>query len=274
MANSTPASRENADHPSVAPMPGLAPWFGGKRNLSKRLVERIEATPHRCYAEPFIGMGGVFLRRRRKAPAEALNDLDGDVVNLFRIVQRHPQALVDALNHQLFARSEFHRLQATDPATLTDVERAARFYVLQRCRYGGRPLSTSFAGMPHPNKWIDRDRLLSHLDRAYRRLERVTIEQLDFGDFLARYDRPDTLFYVDPPYVGLEDVYGPGLFAPADFQRLAAQLKRLKGRFLMSINDAPAVHDAFAWATVEPVPSSYSVNGPQAATELLVSGRC
>lgn len=64
----------------------VAPYVGGKRNLAKRLVERIEATPHECYAEGFVGMAGVFLRRRRRPKAEVINDLNREVATFFRIL--------------------------------------------------------------------------------------------------------------------------------------------------------------------------------------------
>lgn len=97
---------------------GIIPYLGGKTQLAKRLLAMIESTPHRCYAEPFAGAGGVILRRAKPAPVEAVNDISGDIVNLFRIVQRHPAALLAELRLSLHARADFERLVATDPAAL------------------------------------------------------------------------------------------------------------------------------------------------------------
>ena len=80
----------------VQPAKPLAPWLGGKRNLAGRVIERIEAVEHSCYAEPFVGMGGIFLRRAKRPKSEILNDINGEIVNLFRIVREHP----DELNRQ------------------------------------------------------------------------------------------------------------------------------------------------------------------------------
>lgn len=99
---STPRLFEN----EVDVLQGLAPWLGGKRALAKRIIREIMRVPHRCYAEPFIGMGGVFLRRPRRAEAEVINDASDDVVNLFRIVQRHPAALFAELAGRLMSRAE------------------------------------------------------------------------------------------------------------------------------------------------------------------------
>ena len=109
----------------IDPTLPVAPYFGGKRLLAKRLIAQINATPHTLYAEPFVGMGGVFLRRTHRPKTEVINDLSRDVANLFRILQRHYQAFLDMLKWQVASRAEFERLMATDPDTLTDLERAA-----------------------------------------------------------------------------------------------------------------------------------------------------
>ena len=118
----------------VAPAKSIAPWQGGKRFLAKRIVARIEAIPHRCYAEPFVGMGGVFFRRARRPSAEVINDINGDIVNLFRVVREHPDELDRQFEWALASREEFQRQLAVPPETLTDIQRAARFAYLQRLR--------------------------------------------------------------------------------------------------------------------------------------------
>ena len=83
--------------------------------------------PHDTYAEAFVGMGGVFLRRSARPRAEVINDRGRDVANLFRILQRHYPQFLETLRFQLTTRAEFERLVATRADTLTDLERAARF---------------------------------------------------------------------------------------------------------------------------------------------------
>lgn len=267
------ARSKNADHRDVDKLPGIAPWIGGKRNLAARLVARIEAIPHRCYAEPFVGMGGVFLRRTRRAPVEAINDRGGEVVNLFRVLQRHPTALAAALRYGLASRADFDRLRRTDPATLTDIERAARFYQLQYNAFGGQPRGV-FGISPTVRARFNQARLLPLLRRAHHRLQGVFVEQLDFADFIRRYDRPATLFYLDPPYWGCEDDYGKGLFGRADFARLADVLRAIEGRFLLSLNDRPEVRATFAGFRIERVTTTYQVSGQKTvAAELVISGR-
>ena len=96
----------------VAPTRPAAAYLGGKKNLARRLCERIDAVPHKLYAEPFVGMGGVFLRRRARPRCEVINDLFRDVSNLYRILQRHHLAFQDVLRWQVASRAEFERLIA------------------------------------------------------------------------------------------------------------------------------------------------------------------
>ncbi len=248
----------------------LAPWLGGKRCLARRLIARIARIPHRCYAEPFVGMGGVFLRKPR-ARAEVVNDRNEDVVNLFRMTREHPDELGRQFDLAVASRAAFDRLVRGQPDELTDIQRAARFAYLQALAFGGKIAHTpgDFGASRQPRFSAARMRRL--IARAHRRLDGVTIECLDWTDFLRRYDRPDTLFYLDPPYWGHEADYGRGLFSRADFARLAERLDGLKGRFLLSLGDRPEIRELFAWAAIERVETSHAVNAARRVAELLIS---
>lgn len=132
----------------VAPVRPLAPYIGGKRNLSRRLVERINAMPHATYAEAFVGMGGVFFRRDRRPNAEVINDWSEDVSTFFRVVQRHYQPFMDMLRWQVTSRAGFEKLAAMPPESLTDLERSARFLYLQRLAFGGHVARRNFGVIP------------------------------------------------------------------------------------------------------------------------------
>ncbi|WP_394341509.1 DNA adenine methylase [Rhodobacter maris] len=93
---------------------------------------------------------------------------------------------------------------------------------------------------------------------------------------IRRYDAPETLFYLDPPYWGCEGDYGKELFSRDDFARLADALRGIDGRFLLSINDVPEIREIFSWAEIEPVRTTYSIAGKGQSTpaaELLIRGR-
>lgn len=250
-----------------------AAWIGGKRTLAPQIVEMISRIPHRTYAEPFVGMGGVFFRRRQAPFAEIINDRNGDVVNLFRILQRHYPQFMDTLKFQITSRREFERLKACDPATLTDLERAARFIYLQKLAFGGKVEGQNFGIRRKGGAGFNLTRVSPLLEDVHERLTGVVIENLDWMDFIGRYDRPETLFYIDPPYFGSEGDYGKALFRRDQFAEMADRLGRLKGRFIMSINDVPEIRRLFKSFVMRGVDLNYSVGGGAGtpASELIVS---
>lgn len=256
----------------VQPVRPVAPYIGGKRNLSRRLVELIDAQPHDLYAEPFVGMGGVFFRRRRRPRKEVINDISTDVVNLFRLLQRHYQQLLDVLKWQVCSRAEFERLVGTDPDRLTDLERAARFLYLQRAGFGGKVWRPSYGvSRTNPARW-DLTKLVPMLEDVHERLCGVDIERLPYAKLISLYDTPGTLFYLDPPYFGCEDDYGPGVFSRADFEALRDLLEGIQGRFILSLNDTPEVRRIFGRFTIESVDVNYRISGGvTAAREVIVS---
>ncbi len=257
---------------AVAPVAPAAPYIGGKRNLAKRLTALIETIDHDSYAEPFVGMGGIFFRRRRRPRAEAINDISGDVTNFFRILQRHYQAFLDMLKWQLASRAEFERLMRVDPTTLTDLERAARFLYLQRTAFGGKVEGRGFGvSASHPSRF-DLLKLVPMLEDVHDRLAPVTIENLPYGTFIRRYDRAGALFYLDPPYWDCEGDYGPDVFAREDFERLADQLTGIAGRFVLSINDTPGVREVFARFELEEIETTYTIGerGSKRVGELII----
>lgn len=263
---------EGVTYRPVEPQKPAAGYIGGKRVLAKSVIAQISRIPHETYAEAFVGMGGVFFRRALAAKAEVINDRSGDVATFFRVLQRHYVAFVEMLRWQVASRREFERLMATDPATLTDLERSARFLYLQRLAFGGKVAGRTFGVSPALPARFDVTKIVPMLEELHERLAGVVIENLDWADFLPRYDRPGTLFYLDPPYFGSERDYGAG-FERADYERLAEVLRALQGRFILSINDVPAIRKTFAGFTMKPIGVTYSVGAgkPRSARELIIT---
>lgn len=258
----------------VEPLRPAAGYIGGKKQLAQRIIERIEKVPHDTYAEPFVGMGGVFFRRRLAPKGEVINDRSGDVATFFRVLQRHYVPFMEMLRWQITGRREFERLKASDPGTLTDLERAARFLYLQRTAFGGKVSGRNF-GVDTMGARFNVTKLGPMLEELHDRLAGVTIECLPWRDFIRRYDKPRTLFFLDPPYYGGEADYGAGLFAREEYAELARVLETLQGRFIMTLNDVPAVRETFEGFRLEPVRLSYSLAGGQhtkAAKELIIRG--
>lgn len=261
---------------AVEPARPLAGYVGGKKQLAKRLCAMIVATPHSLYAEAFVGMGGVFFRRRAAPKVEVINDASRDIATFFRVLQRHHQALQDMLRWQITSRAEWERLTATPPETLTDLERAARFIYLQRLAFGGKVAGRSFGISATTPAKFDVTKIAPMLAEAHERLAGVTIECLGWRDFLVRWDRPGALFFLDPPYWGSEDYYGKSMFPRTDHEDLAGVLKGLKGRFILTMSDRPETRAIYGRAgRIETAELSYQVSGgdnTRGAREIIVSG--
>jgi len=255
----------------IQPIRPIAPYLGGKRNLAKRLCALIDrdaqTNGHDTYAEPFVGMGGIFLRRSRRPRAEFINDRGREVYTLFRVLQEHYVAFLDLLRFQITTQANFERLVGVDPDTLTDLQRAARFLYLQRLAFGGKISGRSFGVSADRSGRFNLTTLEPDLEALHSRLSGVTVMNLDYAAFIDRLDKPGTLFYLDPPYYGNEGDYGPGLFSRARFEEMAAQLGRLKGRFLLSLNDHPEVRQIFAGFHLTEVQTTYSVGSKKTLEE-------
>jgi DNA adenine methylase len=257
----------------VAPAVPAAPYLGGKRKLARLVIACLAAIPHTTYVEPFVGMGGIFLRRPFRVGSEVINDISGDVAVFYRILQHHYQAFMDILRWQITSREQFERLVGTAPETLTDLHRAARFLYLQRVAYGGKVIGRNFGvAMDGRGGRFNVAALGPLLAEIHERLAGVVIERLGWEALIRRYDRPGTLFYLDPPYWGCEMDYGVGVFFREDFAQLAEVLRGISGRFLMSLNDTLDVRRMFAGFVIEGVRTTYSVSGaPTMAREVLIS---
>lgn len=236
----------------------IAPYLGGKRLLAKTIVPIIEKIPHNVYAEPFVGMGGIFFRRTQKPKCEAINDINNELVNMFRMVERFPDYLVDMLKFKICSRAEFKRMLATPPLLLTELERAVRFLYLQKTAFGGKVRSQAF-GVDLSRVRFNSKRLIPQIQALHERLSNVYIECLPYAEFIKRYNRVDTLFYLDPPYWNCENDYGKGTFCKADFDELAKLLKGIKGKFILSINDVPEIRQIFKAFYIKEVQTTYTV---------------
>jgi len=262
---------------TIAQTRPIAPWLGGKRNLAKRICAIIDADAraggHNTYAEPFVGMGGIFLRRTSCPKAEFINDRQRDVYTLFRILQEHYVAFLDLLRFQITTQAGFERLVAVDPETLTDLQRAARFLFLQRTAFGGKVSGRNFGVSADRPARFNLSTLEPDLEALHERLSRVTVMCQDYAAFIDRIDHKDALFYLDPPYFGCEGDYGRDLFGRDRFIELAEQLARLKGRFILSLNDVPEVREIFGQFQITEVKTTYSIaaKGAVPKGELVIS---
>ncbi len=247
----------------------IIPWIGGKRRLAKHILPLFP--DHQCYVEPFAGGAAIFFLKE-PSEVEVLNDINGDLVNLYRVVQNHLEEFVRMFKWALLSRQMFEWLNLTRPETLTDIQRAARFYYLQRLGFGGKVSQRTFGTATTSAPKLNLLRLEEELSMAHLRLARATIENLSWDNCVRRYDRPHTLFYLDPPYFGTEG-YGVE-FGLEQYDLMADLAKSIKGRMVLSVNDIPAMRSAFAGLNFDTANIVYSVGGSgrtmKTSTELII----
>lgn len=248
----------------------IVPWIGGKRRLADKLLPYFPS--HECYVEVFSGGAALFFLRDMPAKVEILNDINGDLVNLYRVVQHHLEEFVRQFKWALSSRQVFAWLQETTPHTLTDIQRAARFFYLQHHAFGGKVAGQTF-GTATSAPTVNLLRIEENLSAAHLRLAGVTIENLSWADCAARYDRAHTFQYMDPPYWKTEGYGVP--FAFEEYQRIAAFAKGCAGKVMISINDHPDIREAFDGLYFTELSIRYSVGNrlrsPGESGELMIT---
>lgn len=240
----------------------LIPWIGGKRRLVDLILPLFP--DHTCYVELFAGAGALFFAKR-PAQAEVLNDVNDELINLYRVVKHHPEEYVRQFKWALTSRKIYEWQQMTRPETLTDIQRAARFYYLQKLAFGGRVEGQSFGTSTTSGPRLNIMRLEEDLTAAWMRLAETTIEHLDWQVCLSRYDRPHTLFFADPPYWETE---GYGVEFPLEaYEALAAAARAIAGTLVITVNDHPEMRRVFGGLPQRSVPITYTVGGSGSAEE-------
>jgi DNA adenine methylase len=255
-------------------------WHGGKWLLAPWIIQHFP--PHRVYVEPFGGAASVLLRKRR-CTGEVYNDLDGEAVNLFRVL-RSPRAveLIEAIRLTPFAREELER--ARMPAD-DDVERARLLVVRSFMGFGSDghnpAIKTGFranSNRSHTTPAVDWANLPEALVLIAERLRGVTIERREAMEVMAAHDGANTLHYVDPPYLpetrsNKSRRWGGGYHAythemdDADHAELLAFLPTLNGAVVLSGYHSELYEEALeGWARVE---RAAMADGARSRTEVL-----
>ena len=242
-------------------------YMGGKSRLVSTLVPVIQTTLHACYCEPFCGAAWVlFGKSETCSKCEVINDLDGELVRFWRCVQRHYLPLVDLFRTSIVSREVFEWLKMERPETLTDLQRAARYYYLQRSGFGGKVKGRTFGYSTERPPNLDVVSISDDLLDVHRRLAHVTVEHLDGLDCIRRYDRPATLFFIDPPY--LETAGYEVSFPEERYADLAAVLGTVKGKFMLTLNDHPRVRSVFSRFQIRMIQTRYSVGTGKSRKEV------
>lgn len=239
----------------------IVPWIGGKRRLAKHILPLFPA--HTCYVEPFCGAAALYFLKT-PSKIEVINDINGELVNLYRVVKHHLEEFVRQFKWALVSRQIYKWLQDTPEETLTDIQRAARFYYLQKQAFGGKVADHTFGTSTTSAPRFNLLRIEEELSMAHLRLSRTLIEHLDWNQCIERYDRPHTLFYCDPPYWGTEG-YGVE-FGLENYDHMAELARSTKGKMIISVNDIPEMRQAFNGLNIQTVDISYNLKVTGQAT--------
>ena len=244
-------------------------WVGGKSRLRARITPQIPS--HACYCEPFMGAAWVLFGKDPKTSRlEVLNDVNGDLVNLFICVKYHTREILRQIDLLLPSRKIFQLY--LNNRGITDIQRAAVFYYIIRNAFGAKVDTPSFGRSKSQKPQFNPDTLDETIRSASRRLSRVIIENLDFERCIRMYDAPATFFFCDPPYFELSTPYAAE-FGRAEHERLAELLKDARGSYLLTVNDHPAIRELYAGANIVQVESKYTITqgDPTAAPQLFIS---
>lgn len=218
-------------------------WVGGKKALRDVIISYFPETPPARYIEVFGGAGWIMFRKERtKGQLEVFNDIDSNLINLYRCIKFHPDELRRELQGILSSRELLYDFkEQAGMRGMTDIQRAARYFYLIKISFGCK--KETFATRP---KRLDRT--LDRFDEIQERLTGVLIENRDFEDLIKLYDTEGALFYLDPPYHTTEKYYkgsDGGFFTAEDHKRLKNCLDNIKGKFILSYNDDEFIRELY-----------------------------
>lgn len=245
------------------------PYIGGKSKLSEMIIRMIPE--HKAYCEVFAGAAWVFFRKE-PSKYETINDLDSDLVAFYRVLQNHLEEFIRQFKWALSSREWFEDwMRQQEAGGLTDIQRAARYYYTQRHSFAGRVRGRTFGVNQLRAPRINLLRIEEELSAVHLRLARVTIENLPWDAFLTRYDKPQTFFYLDPPYY--KAPYYRHNLELKDYRKMADVMKGVKASFILSINDLPEMREAFGEFKIKPVLIKYTASKGDSTEgkELLIS---
>jgi DNA adenine methylase len=221
-------------------------WSGGKSRLLKHLLPLIP--PHICYCEPFAGGLAVLLAKDR-SHVEVVNDLNGDLVHLYRNVQYHLPALLQEIEWILNSRRNLHDFMA-QPG-LTEIQRAARWLVRNRISFGGKMTSFGVSRKGGGGS-VSRKGVEEALRAFNSRMDRVAVENLSYERCMKLYDAKETFFFIDPPYLNSD----PGTYEgwnEEQVTQLREVIMDLKGQWLLTIDDSRFNRDLFKGCQIKPI---------------------
>jgi DNA adenine methylase len=221
-------------------------WFGGKSKYAETIISKM--APHKLYVEPFGGAAHVIVQKPR-VNHEVYNDIDGNIVNFLLQVRSNPEGMKQACESIPYSRQIYERWKK-EALPEDDFERAVRWFYMNRSGIAkGNAEDVPNTGWRHSTKsnqnpangYIGACQLFGYLAD---RMKGVMIEHTDFKTIIQKYDGVETMFYVDPPYIGREKYYAGG-FTEQDHRDLASLLNDCKGKVLISYYADPLLNELY-----------------------------
>lgn len=226
--------------------------MGGKSKLRKTIIEMIPE--HVCYVEPFFGAGWVYFGKE-PSKVEVINDIDRELINLFKMIKYHAPEMERSLEYEFSGRDIFEEYKNIEVEYLTEIHRAIRFLYLITQSFGGKGNNYGYKTCGKPASHIF---LKNYLLEIKDRMRNTFVENLNFENIIEKYDRDHTFFFCDPPYFKTTG-YG-NIFGEKEHLLLRNKLKNIKGKFLLTLNDHPKVREWYKDFNFKEVEVIYSVS--------------
>lgn len=225
---------------------------GGKSKLRKDIIALFPK--HTCYIEPFFGAGWVYFGKE-PSKIEVINDIDKELVNLFKMLKYHAPEVERLLEYEFSGRDIFEEYKSHSVQYLTEVHRAIRFLYLITQSFAGKGKNYGYGTSTKPSQQIF---LKDTLNQLRERLKNTYVENLSFEEIIKKYDREYSFFYCDPPY--FETSGYDNKFDEKDHIVLKDMLANLKGKFLLTLNDHEKVREWYKEFNIKEVQVNYSVS--------------
>lgn len=217
-------------------------WVGGKSKLVRKILPIIPE--HKGFVEVFGG-SAIVLLNKKPSKWEVLNDFDSNLINFWSVVQTAHDQLIKSFEWELVSRERFEEYKRKYKENDFDdaIERAKVFYYLVKAGFGADMKNPVFGTGKDRNR-LRLEQVEQDIKDAYKRIQKVTIENKSFEDIFRIYDSEDTFFFLDSPYRNTKQ-YATGKFTDEQYKQLAECCKNAKGKWLYTINNDEYIKELF-----------------------------
>lgn len=223
-------------------MNSLIKWIGGKRNLVGTILPLIPV--HKTYVEPFFGAGWVYFKKE-KSKVEVINDVNSELINFYRVIKKYPNEFCNEFELLPKSKELFDDFVKLDIDGSSEFKRAIRFYYILMLNFGGRFNRFTFTPRNDGIKQINFDKLPVTIQKAHERLKDTYIEKQDYKKLIQKWDKKDTFFFLDPPYLNTTEKDYEEQFSIENYTELYNLLINIEGKFMLTVKDEPFIKDLF-----------------------------